>query len=354
MILLLLLLPAAVRAQEVPDAGELRHCPDGRLGSEEHAVVGVVTADDSGTPLPGARVSLRTAEPGDPNAEAGVEVPADHQGVYRICGAPSEDTLIARASFNRFSSPGARFVLPDTARAVRRDLRITLSDGGAILLRARDALGRDPVSDAVFQLEDTDRTGVTDREGRLRIDRIPAGTYRYRLLHPGYAPVDDSLRVRADETHVVAVHLQREPIEVDPVSVTLEYRPHWLEETGFYHRQELGLGRYLTPAAVEARRAQQFTRLVQELPGVRTRRVCQPHCYQLLEMTSPSRLGYCPPSLYVDGQELRLQRIPDFDQISVQDVAAVEVYRGISQTPAEFAGKCGSVVVWTKRHRSDR
>ncbi len=69
-------------------------------------------------------------------------------------------------------------------------------------------------------------------------------------------------------------------------------------------------------------------------------------------MTTTTRTA-CTPTFYVDGRKMNLQtREVDLDAIaSTQDLAAVEVYRGISQTPPEFYGLCGSIVIWTRRGR---
>ena len=70
-------------------------------------------------------------------------------------------------------------------------------------------------------------------------------------------------------------------------------------------------------------------------------------------MAGSTQVG-CIPVFYIDGQRISQLTNPngtiDLDMLVFgQDLAAVEVYRGIAQTPAQFYGRCGSVVIWTRR-----
>jgi hypothetical protein len=60
--------------------------------------------------------------------------------------------------------------------------------------------------------------------------------------------------------------------------------------------------------------------------------------------------GVCQPTIWVDGQAAPGMEI---DEIRAQDIHGIEIYRGASTTPAQFAkygtAQCGTIVVWTKR-----
>jgi hypothetical protein len=58
----------------------------------------------------------------------------------------------------------------------------------------------------------------------------------------------------------------------------------------------------------------------------------------------------CQPMVWLDGQ-----RAPgvEIDDLRKDDIQAIELYRGASVTPPQFATsgvtQCGAVVVWTRR-----
>ena len=55
-------------------------------------------------------------------------------------------------------------------------------------------------------------------------------------------------------------------------------------------------------------------------------------------------------SIWVDGQAAMGMEI---DEIRAQDIHGIEIYRGASTLPVQFAkaglGQCGAIVVWTRR-----
>ena len=64
-----------------------------------------------------------------------------------------------------------------------------------------------------------------------------------------------------------------------------------------------------------------------------------------------SRFGeLCQPMIWLDGQRAAGLEI---DDLRSGDIQAIEMYRGASTTPPQFATagvtQCGAVVVWTRR-----
>ena len=70
-----------------------------------------------------------------------------------------------------------------------------------------------------------------------------------------------------------------------------------------------------------------------------------------------ARAGGCPMQIVLDGLSIYKPGAagspPSIDLWSVVNLDAIEVYRGASTTPVQYAGKgagCGTVVLWTRRH----
>lgn len=65
-------------------------------------------------------------------------------------------------------------------------------------------------------------------------------------------------------------------------------------------------------------------------------------CYAFM-----SRTPQCQPTWYVDGVEVHSFH----ENTPINDVYGIEIYRGLGEVPAEFAGSnaaCGVIAVWTK------
>ena len=141
-----------------------------------------------------------------------------------------------------------------------------------------------------------------------------------------------------------------EPVVLAPLGV--EVRASWLVDTGFYYRRSKDFGYFLTPERLRRRNVPSVLGVLKTVPGVRVGRLCQPGgrlCRQGVLMSRAS--GTCRTTYYMDGTEMTGNVAPR--DINVQDLAAIEVYRGISETPPQFYGRCGSVVMWSRRHSAN-
>jgi hypothetical protein len=62
----------------------------------------------------------------------------------------------------------------------------------------------------------------------------------------------------------------------------------------------------------------------------------------------------CQPDIFLDGFPANLSTPPN---APAGDIVAVEVYRSLSETPAEFLrpdNRCGAIVIWTRTGQSPR
>lgn len=216
------------------------------------------------------------------------------------------------------------------------------------------ASSSDPITSAIVSLKRQDRPEAdglrleTDDHGRFRFEGIPSGEYVLSTHHIGYTDRLDTIAVGHEALVSLDVPVATQAVELPPIRV--EVRSAWLAQTGFYWRKERGMGRFVTPEEVERRSAHNFAGLMQGIQGVEVVRVCgagEYPCPQFLRMRQTNDMRSCRVKYFMNGQPMTGRVIPS--DISAHDIAAVEIYRNISETPAEFYGRCGSVVLWTKR-----
>lgn len=215
-----------------------------------------------------------------------------------------------------------------------------------------DRESREPVASAVVVMHPIggeDARGLTTRtddHGRFRFKGIPSGDYQIQTHHIGYEDRTDTLSVGVKVLVQVDVQVGTEAVGLPPVKVTV--RQGWLADTGFYYRKEAGFGKFLTPEDLDKRNAPRMTQVLRQIPGIRVSKLCGAFsCTQVVRMSATNAYRACSVTYYMDGREMHGP--VSIDHISPLDVAAVEIYQSIAETPAQFYGRCGSIVIWSKR-----
>lgn len=180
---------------------------------------------------------------------------------------------------------------------------------------------------------------LTNERGLFVFPAVRPGMYTIEISRIGYETLRDSLEVEADAELRMLVQMSVSAVELEPITVTAWVRTG--EMGGFHDRRRAGLGTYITREDIEARNPLYVSDLLRATPGVR-----------VVPLASRGggdvRLrGGCRPDVFVDGV-LTAGGLAIDDFLGVEDVEAIEVYRG-PETPAQFkAGSCGAVVVWTR------
>lgn len=253
--------------------------------------------------------------------------------------------------------------------------------------RLLDRESREPIAAGLVTLVAADGAQVaavtTDDAGRWSIDAPTPGRYFVSAKRIGYqpwtsAPVD--MKQNDDLTFVFQLH--RVAVTLHPIEVSARSMRQYLERAGFYERQRADFGHFITPDAIEKRRAVRITDLLVSVPGVNLVRMTTGSVgalYVQLRGSNISDGGVCRPRVFVDGVlfargdsrparpergasvERRVEeRIQQLDQgMSLDDIghpstiAAIEVYRSATQVPVQFGGTsvgtlCGAIVFWTK------
>ncbi|UCC47344.1 MAG: carboxypeptidase regulatory-like domain-containing protein [Gemmatimonadota bacterium] len=231
-----------------------------------------------------------------------------------------------------------------------------------VLGRVLDAESGRPIEAVAVRLlrEETDLIRTTDDEGAFHFPRVPPGVYELVLEHVAYGSFSDSLDVGAGEFLSLEVRLAMQPIELEPLVVTVRRRHTSAKMAGFYERMEKGLGYFITWEDIERRRPLRISHMIGELPGARLIPVSALRCRIVFrgrvryDPTS-KRIEPCWPAVYLDGRpvyslsESSDATIDDF--VMPNDVEAVEVYHGPAVLPPRFAfhnAHCGAIIVWTR------
>jgi len=206
--------------------------------------------------------------------------------------------------------------------------------------------------------------------------RGPAGRYQIAAVHAGYTSVlsapmtfenGESLTIRVpmatngDPTHNIGV-LEHTKSAVEPKrSAAASPSYEWMR--GFEQRRMEGTGISYDRRQLAQANANTVADLLRRVPGVAmgsddgTSSVAMSRTAMFSSMSSviggtPCRVGW-----FVDGRRIDKPGVSDpvtegLSSIPLNQLEAVEVFRGLSEMPAEFAYpdlQCGAVALWMRR-----
>ncbi len=219
---------------------------------------------------------------------------------------------------------------------------------------------------------------ATDSAGRARMAGMPAGEYRVTVTHASLGTRTGNVTLPADAGSLelspaggdALAATVRRVVAVAGVTATAQRNPA-LETQGFYHRQEVNPGQYVTEEQIQSRRAGRLTDVLRRLKGVRIIRYApesgmgggssggmemqgQNRIASMRGSTGISRAGPCWMDVYLDGSLVQSADVLDgaqnLDQVSTSNVIGVEVYAA-AEVPSEYRGStssCGVILIWTK------
>lgn len=334
-------LPAAASAQGVG-------------GGERVTITGRVVDVVTRSPLAGVAVEV---------PELGLDLRTDSAGEFGIRRIPV-GTYELSLSLDGYERASGNFAVVRSGSFVAALTPLSADAApsrGRIVGRLVDAESGRPLTDADVRLPDLALGALTRSDGRFTIADVPPGRHHVEFSHLGYATVRDSIEVEADRTSDARVRLAVDPIDMEPVEVTVERRELALETAGFYERRDRGWGHFIDREAIERQNPGEMTDLFDDLNGVTL--LSDPFNpldrYVVLRGGRSARLGggSCYPKVWLDGT--RLHRDNDqparLDQfLDPTTLAGIEVYPGQAGVPPRYAGPnsaCGVILLWTRQTR---
>ncbi|WKW12159.1 carboxypeptidase-like regulatory domain-containing protein [Pseudogemmatithrix spongiicola] len=298
---------------------------------------------------------------------------ADSTGALTLCGVPNDIELSIAARLGE-QATGEVVLARGMAPIELQELRISLSDtaaraapdsvagadtlprqrGGSARLRVvvRNARGA-PVPGATVSIRSQAVGGVTDREGRLVLTGVPAGSQTVDVRAIGRAPERRVLALAPDAETSLDLQLG-ELAEVLP-EYLVRGTSLSAEREAYERRRRAGLGRFLD--AEELDKLGRSASGLANLPGVRVpfTTVAPGGAYGFNSTTQPMLYlrgadgELCTPTVFVDG----IPRVgfEGFELHALLQMAQrVELYTRSLTVPPEFANafsRCGVLVIWT-------
>jgi hypothetical protein len=346
-------------------------CPDTSLTDGRGLVAGIVRDAANDKPLDSVRVVLMWTGMSVGNTSVtkvprAVSVLTDERGSYHACGVPVGTRVTAQARTKTQRSGWIEVNIPDGGIG-RRDFLIGTRPpaavaarqatdtgakapqplGSAILTGTVTATNGQPLEGAQILLLGTQLGGRTDHNGNFRLGGLPGGTQSIEIRQIGYAPQRYAVDLAPNKESKVTAVLEERAVVLEAVEVAGKKGSGI---PGFDQRKKHGFGTFITRDDIEKRGSIRTTDLFRTIPGVQVLWNGSGYTVQM----SRASTGYCPVQYYIDGAPFLSTGGDDMDQIvQPQDIQAIEVYKGPTETPAEFQGSggasCGTIVIWTRR-----
>ena len=204
-----------------------------------------------------------------------------------------------------------------------------------------------PLEGARVVLTSSGRGAFTDSAGDFRIADVPAGfvdTVEVSLI--GFAEQTAPLRLQAGATSRAVFSLSETVLRVSDIEVEVERSPLRYTLSEFERRRKTANGYFVTPEMIERQDPVYPSDILRRVPGVSVGARVQGEA----EIRFVHSTVNCYPNLYLNGTFWPRHNL---DELSPEQILALEVYRGTSEVPLRFQGPgradCGVIVVWTRQ-----
>ncbi|HEY0151100.1 MAG TPA: carboxypeptidase-like regulatory domain-containing protein [Longimicrobium sp.] len=212
-----------------------------------------------------------------------------------------------------------------------------------------------PVANARVEIAGVNYAVTTNERGIGRMDRVPAGNRIVSASRIGYTAARVAVEFRAGEAVARTITLRSEPVALAGVSGTAARNDQTLARNGFYGRQRMGHGAFMTGEAIDRLRPAKTVDLFRRMRGfsvILTRR----GYYEISTNRGPSSMrGSCDgPLIFLDNILVPSRSSSREDMLSFinpESIAGIEAYPSPATVPAQYnitGAACGVVVMWTK------
>jgi len=219
---------------------------------------------------------------------------------------------------------------------------------GSVRGVVNDTAGK-PTADADVSIVALHRLARTDDQGRFSFDRLPKGEVEISVRRLGYQPQTVKAVVTDAVTYSFTVSLVEQPAVLAAVAVDASEQRLRLGIEDFYRRRARGVGTYFTREEIMNRGARTTSDVFRSTPGIRLVRANGGQGIRFSSAQSLKGRNACIPLLWIDGQHAQGMEV---DEIPVNDIEGIELYRGPATTPSQFwqgnLTECGTVVIWSR------
>jgi hypothetical protein len=210
---------------------------------------------------------------------------------------------------------------------------------------------------------------ATDTLGQFSM-LVPRGTFQIGAVRPGYKSVLSApMSLVPGERLTVRIPIAEQGDPTHPIGVLEHVRPEekpdersYISTTGFEHRRRTGLGQQFDRGQLLRSQRRTLGDFLRTVSGFQ---VGDPSSTSSMFMSRNQGMmaagqlngARCQVAWFVDGHRMDLPGRFDsmtegLGMMSIDAIEAVEVFRGLSEMPAEFADpdvRCGAVAIWTRR-----
>jgi hypothetical protein len=321
---------------------------------------GTVLDAVTGQPLEGVEVSMR---------DLGMVVVTDSEGAFTLTEVPLGDQWLA-ISREGYQAIGGRLQVHqggDMTLRMNPEGGPSPSDRSRIVGRVRDLDGGRGLEGAAVSFPQLRLTRVADADGRFSFQDVPPGQHAMTVELLGYSTREELVAVEGKKILTLDLTLAVEPIELDPIEVSVEARDFDLEMSGFYDRRGATSGTFITREKIEDRAPLFTTDIFQGLAGVKVIGGLGMGTQQAVVLQGSRALsfysgpGQCSPAVWIDDQMVHQGDAgptgggPAFLNQFIQpdQIAGVEIYASAAQVPVQYNlhAACGVIVLWTRRGR---
>ena len=245
-----------------------------------------------------------------------------------------------------------------------------------------------PIQRAIVTIIPGGREVLTDAEGHFEFISRAAGLHVISVRALGYTHRLHQVAIGAEAGWRGRIELSLPVHQLSEIETTVNaWKPAEYAGTsrydGYFQRKRLGFGTFLSRDEIDRLSAIHFTQILQRVPGFRVN-YTPPGTQQPPTSVKITRCNTDNPpkvAVYVDGVRRRSgfnelsqgtgvaldgrgRRRAGFykpqeefaellDDINPRDIEMMEVYRGVSQIPADFdRDVCAVIAVWTRWNRT--
>lgn len=201
-----------------------------------------------------------------------------------------------------------------------------------------------PLPNVRVEIRDQRKGAITDSLGHFRIDALVPGSAEVTVQHIQYGSKTVPVELAPNTVSTTTLLLSETALRMEEITVAATRSDRAGKLRGFYERRDAGGGYFITPDEVESRILQQTSDIFSGVPGLQVTGGTTGRA-----RIQVARKGQaCRPLIFFDGVA-----VPDasIDDLNPEDLLAVEVYRGPSETPLEFSrtsNTCGAILMWTR------